>query len=143
MDANIDLMIIITNKKCVTRYFKTQGQNLQSAGPGTIVTETIVDKSKFDFYLVSQQVKQGSAQPTHYKVLYTDFMPAQPEHIFELTYKLCYLYYHTNAGIKIPAPVQYAQRLSKLVGEKINAKGGPELIVPGERFLTTPTLFFI
>jgi len=70
-------------------------------------------------------------------------MPAQPEHIFELTYKLCYLYYHTNAGIKIPAPVQYAQRLSKLVGEKINAKGGPDLIVPGERFLTTPTLFFI
>ena len=54
MDANIDLMIIITNKKCVTWYFKTQGSNLQSAGPGTIVTETIVDKSKFDFYLVSQ-----------------------------------------------------------------------------------------
>ena len=69
-------MMIITNKKCATRYFKTAGASLQSAGPGTIVTETIVDRSKFDFYLVSQQVKQGSAQPTHYKILYTDFTPA-------------------------------------------------------------------
>lgn len=96
----------------------------------------------FDFFLVSAAAKQGSAQPTHYKVLYSE-IEVDPDQIYQLTYRLCYLYFHTNAGIKIPAPVQYASRLSKLIVEKANKDTKGPLVVPGERYLNNPTLFFI
>lgn len=38
--------------------------------------------------------------------------------IQDLCFKQCYMYYNWLGSIKIPAPVQYAHKLSNLVGDK-------------------------
>jgi aubergine-like protein len=73
--------------------------------PGTIVDTDCVHPSWYDFYVVSQSVKQGffsvfhcfygkgTASPTHYHVVY-DTTELQQEHMQKLTYKLTHLYYN-------------------------------------------------
>ena len=49
--------------------------------------------SRYDFFLVSQSVRQGTVTPTHYNVIF-DQTGLKPDHIQRLTYKLCHLYYN-------------------------------------------------
>ncbi len=48
---------------------------------------------RYDFFLVSQSVRQGTVTPTHFNVIY-DTTGLKPDHIQRLTYKLCHLYYN-------------------------------------------------
>lgn len=73
--------------------------------PGAVVDHTITSKDKFDFFLVSQHVGQGTVTPTHYIVVYDD-TKLKPDHIQRLSYKLTHLYYNWSGTIRVPAPCQ-------------------------------------
>ena len=49
--------------------------------------------TRYDFFIVSQSVRQGSVAPTHFNVVY-DTSALKPDHMQRLTYKLCHLYYN-------------------------------------------------
>ena len=49
--------------------------------------------TRYDFFIVSQSVHQGSVAPTHFNVVY-DTSALKPDHMQRLTYKLCHLYYN-------------------------------------------------
>ena len=49
--------------------------------------------SRYDFFLVSQSVRQGTVSPTHYNVI-EDSSGLTPDHFQRLTYKLTHLYYN-------------------------------------------------
>ena len=60
---------------------------------------------RYDFFLVSQSVRQGTVNPTHYNVI-SDTSGLKPDHIQRLTYKLTHLYYNW--------PVSYVRPFSEL-----------------------------
>ena len=146
-DLNIEckLTVIMVNKRISTRYFLTEGSSIRNPLPGTFVDRDIVKQGVYDFYLVSQRTKQGAASPTHYTVLLDEIQPDNPHEYYVLSYKLCHLYFHTAGGIRVPAPVQYAHRLSELIGEKVNAnvRRNEQMAMPGAELSEKPSLYWI
>ena len=69
---------------------------------------------RYDFFLVSQSVNQGTVNPTSYNVV-KDTSGLMPKHIQALTYKLTHLYYNWPGTVRVPAPCQYAHKLAFLV----------------------------
>lgn len=144
LGEGIKLAYLITNKRVNARYFTDKHGKLDTATPGMYIDKGIVAKSTDaeNFYLVSQISRQGAASPSHYHILHADEEFTKQELIL-LTYKLCYLYFHINAGIKVPAPVQYAERLGAMLGDKVNHGKQSDYDLPGERFYKKPSLFYI
>ena len=100
--------------------------------PGTVVDSGIVSKSAYDFFLVSQAARVGTVSPTHYSVIH-DSVGADAAQLQLLTYKLCYTYYNVAGSIKAPAPLQYAQRLATLVGDRVKSSS-QSVPIPHEHF---------
>ena len=48
---------------------------------------------------------QGTVTPTHYVVIH-DTASMKTDHVQQLTYKLCHLYYNWPGTIRTPAPCQ-------------------------------------
>ena len=69
---------------------------------------------RYDFFLVSQSVRQGTVNPTSYNVI-KDTSGLKPKHIQQLTYKLTHLYYNWPGTVRVPAPCQYAHKLAFMV----------------------------
>ena len=69
---------------------------------------------RYDFFLVSQSVRQGTVNPTSYNII-KDTSGLKPKHIQMLTYKLTHLYYNWPGTVRVPAPCQYAHKLAFLV----------------------------
>ena len=69
---------------------------------------------RYDFFLVSQSVNQGTVNPTSYNVV-KDTSGLLPKHIQALTYKLTHLYYNWPGAVRVPAPCQYAHKFAFLV----------------------------
>ncbi|XP_059471932.1 piwi-like protein Ago3 [Neocloeon triangulifer] len=108
------LSFIVVQKKPSTRLFAVKGNNLDNPPPGTIVDHTINERYKYDFFLVSQNVRQGTVSPSHYIVLY-DNSSISPDHVQRFSYKLCHMYYNWPGTVRVPAPCQYANKLATLV----------------------------
>lgn len=72
--------------------------------------------NSYDFFIVSQNVGQGTASPTSYNVLF-DNMGLPPDRLQLLTYKMCHLYYNWSGTTRVPAVCQYAHKLAFLVGQ--------------------------
>lgn len=85
---------IIVNKRINVRIFKsTYGNRVENPPSGTVVDNTITQPERYDFYLISQSVRQGTVSPTSYNIIYDD-MGLPPDKIQILTYKNCHLYYN-------------------------------------------------
>ena len=76
---------------------------------------------RYDFFLVSQSVNQGTVNPTSYNVV-KDTSGLLPKHIQALTYKLTHLYYNWPGTVRVPAPCQYAHKLAFLVSSNLLCK---------------------
>jgi len=110
---------IIVNKRLNTRIFAKQGNRFQNPPSGTVVDNTITLPERYDFYLVSQSVRQGTVSPTSYNVIHdTNGLPANQMQI--LTYKQTHLYYNWSGTVRVPAVVQYAHKLAFLVGQHLH-----------------------
>ena len=66
---DLKLTFIIVNKKINTKIIKKDGSNLSNPPSGTIVDDVVTLPERFDFFLVSQSVTQGTVNPTNYNVL--------------------------------------------------------------------------
>ena len=55
---------------------------------GTVVDDVVTLPERYDFFLISQSVRQGTVNPTSYNVV-LDESGLKPEHIQRLTYKVC------------------------------------------------------
>eukprot|EP00058_Branchiostoma_floridae_P026449 XP_002611940.1 hypothetical protein BRAFLDRAFT_91824 [Branchiostoma floridae] len=127
------ITFIIVKKRINTRFFARAGPGLQNPPPGTIVDDEVTRPEWYDYFLVSQSVRQGTVTPCHYNVVW-DTSGLKPDHIQRLTYKLCHLYYNWPGTIRVPAPCQYAHKLAFLVGQSIHTS-------PSENL--AQTLFFL
>ena len=112
---DIKLAYVVVTKKINTRFF-SQGQN---PPPGTIVDDVVTDPSKFDFFIVSQHVTQGTVTPTAYNII-EDSCGLEVDKLQRLTYKLCHMYFNWSGTVRVPAPCQYAHKLAFLVSQAVH-----------------------
>eukprot|EP01099_Mayorella_cantabrigiensis_P000709 TRINITY_DN1311_c0_g2_i1.p1 TRINITY_DN1311_c0_g2~~TRINITY_DN1311_c0_g2_i1.p1 ORF type:complete len:848 (-),score=209.79 TRINITY_DN1311_c0_g2_i1:183-2726(-) len=119
------LAVIVVKKRIHTRLFE-RGAALNNPPPGTVADHTCTHRGWYDFFLVSQSVRQGTVTPTHYHVVY-DTTQLSPDHMQMLTFKMCHLYYNWPGTIRVPAPCQYAHKLAFLVGQSIHCDPAPVL----------------
>ena len=114
--------MVVVKKRISARFFLPSGTHRNQYGnplPGTVVDNVVTRPEWFDFFIVSQSVRQGTVTPTHYNVICnnTGFTAS----IFQsLTWKLCHLYYNWPGTIRVPAPCQYAHKLAYLVGDSLH-----------------------
>jgi len=154
MTTKPELIFVCVNKKISAKFFSgdsLQKGNVSNPDPGTVVSEGITSGN--DFYLISQKAQHGSVTPTHYSLIgyyhtingeYVEIGNGMHEETFKklqmLTYKLCFMYYNWSGSIKVPAPVQYAQKLSTLIGERWKPNNP---MIPDKAFEKYKSLYFI
>ncbi|XP_069703667.1 piwi-like protein Siwi isoform X2 [Periplaneta americana] len=109
------MAFIIVTKRINTRLFYNGNNPL----PGTVVDDVITLPERYDFFLVSQSVRQGTVSPTSYNVI-CDNLGLDPDKLQRLTYKLTHLYFNWSGTVRVPAPVQYSHKLAYLVGQALH-----------------------
>ncbi|XP_006833803.1 PREDICTED: piwi-like protein 4 [Chrysochloris asiatica] len=125
-NASSKLSVIVVRKKCMPRFFMEMNHAVQNPPLGTVVDSEATRPDWYDFYLISQVAHQGTVNPTYYNVIYDD-NGLMPDHMQRLTFKLCHLYYNWSGLISIPAPCQYAHKLTFLVAQSIHKEPSLEL----------------
>jgi len=123
--SELKFTYIIVSKRINTRFFRMNGKP-SNPPSGTVVDSDVTLPERYDFFLVSQSVNQGTVNPTSYNVV-KDTSGLLPKHIQALTYKLTHLYYNWPGTVRVPAPCQYAHKLAFLVGESLHKEPSPEL----------------
>lgn len=74
-----------------------------------------------DFYIVPQHVENndGTAVPTQLRIAYRNKYLLSEAAFAQFTFEQCFNYYNWAGSVRIPAPLQCAAKLSKLVGESV------------------------
>lgn len=116
---------VIVSKRINTRFFMDTNPP-ENPKSGTVVDDVVTLPERYDFFLVSQSVRQGTVNPTSYNVV-SDNSTLKPEHLQQLTYKLTHLYYNWPGVVRVPSVCQYAHKLAYLVGESLHTSPSPVL----------------
>ncbi|OWF41593.1 piwi-like protein 1 [Mizuhopecten yessoensis] len=125
-DYNVKIAVVVVKKRINSRFFAKTGRTYTNPVPGTVIDTEVTKPEWFDFFLVSQSVRQGTVTPTHFNVIF-DTTGLKPDHMQRLTYKMTHLYYNWPGTIRVPAPCQYAHKLAFLVGQSIHKEPALDL----------------
>ena len=93
---------------------------------GTVVDDVVTLPERYDFFLISQSVRQGTVNPTSYNVI-MDESGFSPDQLQRLSYKLAHLYYNWPGTVRVPAPCQYAHKLAFLTGTSLHEEASEQL----------------
>ncbi len=72
--------------------------SLSVGSGGALRTNAFTVFCRYDYFLVSQSVRQGTVSPTHYNVIY-DSWGLPPDRMQMLSYKLTHLYYNWPVSV--------------------------------------------
>lgn len=88
----VKLAFVVVSKRINTKFFVEDRQGgAQNVPAGTVVDDVVTLPERYDFFLVSQHVNQGTATPTNYNVIFDTFgLP--PDKLQQMTYIMCHLY---------------------------------------------------
>uniref|UniRef100_A0A2H1V8Y3 SFRICE_015587 n=1 Tax=Spodoptera frugiperda TaxID=7108 RepID=A0A2H1V8Y3_SPOFR len=123
----------IVSKRINTRFFLEQGSRCVNPRPGTVVDDVVTLPERYDFFLISQNVRDGTITPTSYNVI-SDSTGLHPDRMQWLTYKLTHMYFNCSAQVRVPAVCQYAHKLAFLAANSLHSQPHNSL---------TDTLYFL
>ncbi|KAK4314293.1 hypothetical protein Pmani_014444 [Petrolisthes manimaculis] len=112
---------VIVSKRINTRLFIDNHGNPDNPPPGTVVDDVITLPERYDFFLVSQSVNQGTVSPTSFNII-DDTTGLKPDHMQRLAYKLCHLYYNWQGTIRVPAPCMLAHKMAFITGQSVHGQ---------------------
>lgn len=117
----IKMAFIIVSKRINTKIFRSQAnqRNDFNPPPGTVVDDVITWPERYDFYIVSQCVRQGTVSPTSYNII-EDTLGIDANRIQRFTYKMCHMYFNWSGTVRVPAPCQYAHKLAFLTAQSLH-----------------------
>ncbi|CAH1646647.1 unnamed protein product [Spodoptera littoralis] len=130
--SSYKLIFIVVSKRINTRIFLDRGLG-ENPRPGTVVDDVITLPERYDFYLVSQNVRNGTISPTSYNIL-TDTIKWRPSIVQRMTYKLTHMYFNCSAQVRVPAVCQYAHKLAFLAANSLHNQA---------HYALTETLYFL
>lgn len=120
---------VIVVKGPNNRFFRTEqggrGDLVDSPYPGTVVSgkAPVSPGNLHQFFLIPTKPhrNQGTATPVRYTVIADEVFPEDQARklIPKLTYQLCYMYFNWAGSIRVPAPLQYASKLTRMVTEHV------------------------
>ncbi|XP_003708345.1 aubergine isoform X2 [Megachile rotundata] len=113
-DNPVRMAFVIVTKRINTRFFYNQ----ENPPPGTVVDDVVTNPMRYDFYIVSQSVWQGTVTPCAYNVI-ADTTGWKADQLQRITYKLCHMYFNWSGTVRVPAPCQYAHKLAFMVAQFI------------------------
>ncbi|KAK3770140.1 hypothetical protein RRG08_007051 [Elysia crispata] len=113
------LTFFVVKKRIATRLFYQENNQIINPQPGTIVDDFVTKSEWYDFFIVSQSVRQGTVTPTSFNVI-KDESGLQADHLQKLTYKMTHLYFNWQGTVRVPAPCQYAHKLAFLQGQSLH-----------------------
>jgi len=120
VDKEISLTYVIVSKRVNSRFFKA-GKDFTNPPSGSVFDDVVTLPERYDFFLISQSVRQGTVNPTSYNVI-EDTSNWPPKIVQSLTYKLTHLYYNWPGTVRVPMVCQYAHKLAYLVGQSVHQK---------------------
>lgn len=112
----VKLAFVLVTKRINSRFFVNRRDN---PPPGTVIDDVVTDPNRYDFFIVSQCVRQGSVSPTAYNVI-DDNIGLPVDRMQILTFKLCHMYFNWSGTVRVPAPCQFAHKLAFLVAQSIH-----------------------
>ncbi|XP_025190347.1 piwi-like protein Siwi [Melanaphis sacchari] len=115
---SVPFAFIVVTKNNESKFFVPGRRGPENPLPGTIIDSVVTNPTKYEFFLVSQQVKQGTVSPTHYEVI-EDTLKLPPDVIQRFTFKLTHNYFNWSGTTQTPAPCQLAHKLARLTGESL------------------------
>ena len=124
---NPHLLYVLVNKKVNDRYYiSSKSEERKNPPSGSVILEAMSRNNAYDFYLTAQFVTQGSCTPTHYIVAYNKGKIPQ-EALVEFTYEQCFNYFNWAGAVRVPACLQYSEKLSRLMNEHVQAPAAEEM----------------
>lgn len=100
-DYNPKLCFVIVSKRVNAKFFSKAGGQFQNPPSGTVIDDVVTLPERYDFFLVSQSVRQGTVNPTSFNVIEDD-IALKPDHLQKLTYKLSHMYYNWTGTVRVP-----------------------------------------
>jgi aubergine-like protein len=122
----VRLGFVIVTKKINTRFVVPDRARWTSPIPGTVLDNTVTLPERYEFFLVSQTVRQGTVSPTNYHVVHDD-CGLSADQLQIMAYKLCHLYFNWSGTVAVPAPCQYAHKLAYITGMALADECPPNL----------------
>jgi aubergine-like protein len=119
---NPSIAYLLVNKKPNSRIYEREGSgktaNYENPAPGSVIFEDLSKDGYREFHLASVLVNQGSCTPVEFKIGYESKDKMVPlDALAELTYNQCYCYFNWTGAVRVPASLQYANKLSKQCSE--------------------------
>ncbi|XP_018333348.1 piwi-like protein Siwi [Agrilus planipennis] len=128
-DQEVKMCFVVVSKRINTRFFGPDHSNPSNPAnppPGCVVDDCVTLPERYDFFIVSQCVRQGTVSPTSYNIIY-DTMGKTADQIQRITYKMTHLYYNWSGTVRVPAPCQYAHKLAFLTAQSLHREPSAEL----------------
>ena len=114
---------VIVQKRINTRFWTVPSSSLSSTmsnpKPGTVVDTVVTRTNHKEFFLISQNVRQGTVSPTHFIVVEAS-ENLKPDTVQCIAYKLTHMYFNWPGTIRVPAPCLYSHKLASLIGEHLH-----------------------
>ncbi|XP_069951792.1 piwi-like protein 1 [Cherax quadricarinatus] len=118
---------VIVSKRINTRMILDNRGQLENPLPGTVIDDVITLPERYDFFLVSQSINEGTVSPTSFNII-EDSSGLKTDHMQRLAYKLCHMYYNWQGTIRVPAPCMFAHKLAYMTGEITNGPPHHDLV---------------
>ena len=133
---NPGVLFILANKKINQRLYDSErgrsqerakgAESLGNPKSGTVVGKGI-SRYGFDFHMSPHNVTEGTCTPTQFNVIHNTTNLTEEE-IWTLTFESCFGYFNWAGAVRVPAPLQYANKLATLVGDSMKSEpNGKEL----------------
>jgi aubergine-like protein len=107
------------NKTVSSRFYIKENNEIVNPPSGSVIVEPLSKDNAYDFHLAAQFVAKGSCNPTQYRVAYESEEKIPQEAVISFTYEQCFNYFNWEGAVRVPACLQYADKLAYQVGEKI------------------------
>ena len=112
---NTKLYFICANLKAELKFYHIKEKHVfGNPQSGIIVDEDVVQKDRYEFYLQSQLVSQGTANPILFQVMYYEKNENNPnedlsqDNLEKLTFYLSFYYWTLEGAVRIPALLKMA-----------------------------------
>ena len=118
-DYEPKITYVLVNKKPNERMYEGKGKEDINPEAGSIIFEDLSRDSFKEFHLASVQVNLGSCTPVSFKVGYETYETPM-DALAEMTYNQCYGYWNWQGPVRVPATLQYANKLCKTIADSGN-----------------------
>ena len=109
-EKNVKFAFIVVNKRINTKFIQKVGGNHSNPPSGTIVDNVVTLPERYDSFLISQSVTQGTVNPTSYNVVKVSSSTSS----FVLLYLLCPGYFWSVTRAPPEADLQTGPSLLQL-----------------------------